>query len=130
MKIVRNWIIAFVIELLVVICVFLMAPAVKEKQESELFLESFHGRYYVEVSSQDDSNRIKVLGSNGAAEEYESFTIRHLEEASLEINWVSQQEALVYAKDANQEVIREICVKFSDTGAKIRIYNVTYQESD
>lgn len=130
MKIVRNWIIAFVVELLAVICVFLMAPAVKDKQESELFLESYHGRYYVKVSSQDDSNRIKVLGSNGSAQEYETFTIRRMEDASVDIKWVSEEEAMVYVQSEHQEIIRTICVKFSDSGTKIQIYPVSINEND
>lgn len=129
MKIVRNWIIAFVVELLAVICVFLMAPAVKDNQESELFVESYHGRYYVEVSSQDDSNRIKVLGSNGSSQEYETFTIRHMDDASVDIKWVSEQEAMIYVQ-RDQETIRTICVKFSDSGTKIQIYPVSMNEND
>lgn len=129
MKIVRNWILAFLVELIVIIGIFIVMLAPEKKQESAVLAESYHGQYYVEVS-KEESGRIKVYGSNGAAEEYESFTIRHLDMASLEIKWVSRQEVLVYVKDANQEVIKEICVKFSDTGAKIQIYNVTFQESD
>lgn len=131
MKIVRNWIIAFVVELLVVISIFLLVPAAPEaKQENELYLESYHGRYSVEVSSQDESNRIKVLGSNGTAQEYETFVIRHMDEAYVDIKWVSEQEAMIYVQRGNQEIIKTICVKFSDTGAKIQIYPVSMNEND